>query len=225
MFELQDRYLTTEPNQTTSLQVFSQSRKDLAECLTLFRGNLCAYQISVLHLAGNFNNSLAPAGFNGFTPQNPSLQSFPALLKIDSDGNLIWGTNAEVEASSPLWVIASLGDGVSLSSSYNGITWGNFSFPGVNNKGPDLYHARFNMHTGTIISMDTLASSWGVAEYARAIAADRRGNVYIGGEFQGKIYAGNDTLTNIHSGGVGTDFFLVKSGQANCNGQPITDNR
>lgn len=48
------------------------------------------------------------------------------------------------------------------------------------------------------------------------MAADRRGNVYIGGEFQGRMYVGNDTLTNIHYG-VGTDYFLVKSGQNNCN--------
>lgn len=170
-----------------------------------------------IYMAGNFNNSSAPTGFNGFTPQNPSLQSFPALLKIGSNGNLIWGTNAQVQASSPRWVLADVGNEVSVAGGHNGITWGNFSFPIEYNSGYDMYHARFNRHTGAIISMDTLPSSWGYAEYPTAMAADRRGNVYIGGEFQGKIYAGSDTLTNIHSGGVGTDFFVVKAGQANCN--------
>lgn len=172
-----------------------------------------------IYMAGNFQHGLNadPVVFNGYTPPNTSYHTFPALLKMDSDGNLIWGTSADVETSSPIWVVANVGDEVSLVSSYHGITWGNFSFPRVNNKASDLYHARFDRYTGDILSMDTLSSSQGAAEYAHAMTADRRGNVYIGGEFQGSMYVGSDTLTNIHSGGIGTDFFLVKSGQANCN--------
>ena len=164
-------------------------------------------------------NPSGTATFNGYTAFNALItdSAFPVLIKMDTDGNLIWGTNGHTLSSVILQYGVINGDIIEFSDSHNGITWGNFSIPPEYNSGYDVYHARFDRHTGNILSLDTLASKWGFAEYPTAMATDRRGNVYIGGEFQGSMYVGNDTLTNIHSGGIGTDFFLVKSGQANCN--------
>lgn len=174
-----------------------------------------------IYLSGGMSAIDNPAGtatFNGYTGQNNifALRSFPVLIKMNANGDLIWGTNADTRYDDSGENIVIEGDKVSFTGRHSGITWGNFSFPLVYNSGYDAYHARFDKQTGAIISMDSLDSNWGYSEYPTAMAADKRGNVYIGGEFQGRMYVGNDTLTNIHYG-IGSDYFLVKSGQANCN--------
>lgn len=175
-----------------------------------------------IYLFGSMSAVGNPAGtatFNGYTASNTikTNSAFPVLIKMNADGNLIWGTNGNTNSGTKSQNGVLNGDIIEFSDSHGGIAWDNFSIPPEYNSGYDVYHARFDRHTGNILSLDTLASNWGFSEYSTAMTADRRGNVYIGGEFQGSMYVGSDTLTNIHSGGIGTDFFLVKSGQANCN--------
>ena len=164
-------------------------------------------------------NGNIPATFNGYTGQNNIFpgRSFPVLIKMDANGNLIWGTHASTHVGAIYENLVIHGDYISLAGSHIDITWGSFSFPPIYNRGYDIYLARFDRQTGAILGMDTLPSNWGYSEYLTAMAADRRGNVYIGGEFQGTMYVGGDTLVNVHSGGIGTDYFLAKAGTANCN--------
>ncbi|MBT0608377.1 T9SS type A sorting domain-containing protein [Aequorivita echinoideorum] len=170
-----------------------------------------------IYLAGIFNQTNSQqTTFNGFTPQVPTNRSFPVIVKMDADGNLIYGVNASSTSSeSPTPSLSLAGDRISFTGSHGGITWGGFSFPFDPNSGYDAYLARFDARTGAILSMDSIASNRGFAEYPTAIATDRRGNTYVGGRFQGRMFAGGDTLTNVHYG-VGTDYFLVKAGADNC---------
>ncbi|MBT0608376.1 T9SS type A sorting domain-containing protein [Aequorivita echinoideorum] len=171
-----------------------------------------------IYLAGIFDNSPTYPSviFNGYTGHGLNYSTFPVLLKMDSYGNLITGTHAVADNSVSLkQSIALNGNIIEFANSHAGITWGGFSFPLDPNSGYDAYLARFDARTGAIISMDSIASNRGFAEYPTAIATDRRGNTYIGGEFQGRMFAGGDTLTNVHYG-VGTDYFLVKAGADNC---------
>lgn len=172
-----------------------------------------------IYLGANFqNNNNNPVTFNGYTPQyqNPINHSFPGIIKMDGAGNLLWGSSAtSVDAGLPAFTNINVNNYVSVTNSHGGIQWGNYGFPQDPNSGYDIFHARFDTQTGAIISMDTLASNYGVREYSTAMASDKRGNVYIGGRFQGQLYVGQDTLTNIH--GAGTDYFIAKAGEANCN--------
>ena len=172
-----------------------------------------------IYLGGNFQHTQSnQVSFNGYVPQHNTLSAFPVIIKMDSKGNLLWGNSANgVDAGSVRNNIKYSSNNISYVNSHAGIQWGSYGFPQDPNSGYGMYHARFNAQTGAIISMDTIGSNFGYSEYPTAITADKRGNVYIGGEFQGQMYVGQDTLTNTHSSYQGTDYFLVKAGQANCN--------
>src|SRR5690606_37694329 len=78
----------------------------------------------------------------------------------------------------------------------------------------DVLLARFNKADGSFIAMDSINSSYGADEFPNAIVADQRGNVFVGGQFESRMYVGNDTLIKY---GARTDFFVAKYGRDNCN--------
>lgn len=158
--------------------------------------------------------------FNGYTAQNnlsPIGRNFPVLIKMDAQGNLLWGTHADCQGGSAVFCHVALnGDQASFTGSFSDLQWGNVYYPGVANSGVDIYLASFDTDTGNFISLDSIGSDFGYNEYPTAIASGPRGNVYVGGEFSSQMYVAGNTLQNVH-GTFGTDFFVAKFGQNNCN--------
>ncbi len=83
-----------------------------------------------------------------------------------------------------------------------------------------IFLTRFNAQTGAYIKMDTLNSPPSDNNLVTAMAADKKGNVYIGGSFQSEIKVAGTSLYAKQGGYF--DFFLTKYGQANCNCTPPT---
>src|SRR5690554_1409707 len=170
-----------------------------------------------IYLAGRMNGyNTLPVTFLTFTAQNTlSAASFPVLIKMDPDGNVVWGTHAETYNNvSTTAGIAFNGQEVVFAGSHVGIKWGSEEYPVVPNSGYDVFLARFNKADGSFIAMDTIDSNWGASEYVNALGADRRGNVYVGGEYESRLFVANDTLDK--SGSM-TNFFVAKYGKNPCN--------
>lgn len=172
-----------------------------------------------IYLSGTMHGSPI-ATFNGYSAQNDIIdRAFPVLICIGPAGNLLWGAHAETQggASGMLCYTSVSGNQVVFTSSISDIVWGNVTYPGKPNSGLNSYLARFDKTTGNFISMDSIGSDFGYNEYPTAIASGPRGNIYVGGEFQSKMYVGGDVLQNINVPPSGTDFFVAKFGQNNCN--------
>src|SRR5690606_4078466 len=90
------------------------------------QGNI--YLFGIMSAVGN------PAGtatFNGYTASNAitTTAGFPVLIKMDADGNLIWGTSGDCPNNAKFQYAVINGDIIEFSDSHGGITWGNFSIP------------------------------------------------------------------------------------------------
>jgi|LSQX01.2.fsa_nt_gb hypothetical protein len=156
-----------------------------------------------------------PVTFLTFTAQNaigPS--TFPALIKMDPAGNVVWGTHGSSNNATPNCATAVNGQEIIFAGSHGGIKWGSEEYPVVPNSGYDVFLARFNKADGSFIAMDTIDSNFGAGEYVNALGADSRGNVYVGGEYESRLFVANDTLDK---SGSKTNFFVAKYGKNPCN--------
>lgn len=140
----------------------------------------------------------------------------PLIMKMDSNGNNIWVRTALVNGATFAGTVGLYGNEVVLAGSYPGkLLWqGEDSLEHGPNQGYDIFLARFNAQTGSLVGLDSIASNFGAHEYASSLAADNKGNLYLGGEFGSQIMVNGGTLTSI---GGQTDFFVAKYGSANCN--------
>jgi len=173
-------------------------------------------------VAGNFEFSQQVGGF--LLQQDAGMNEEIFLLKYNPDGSLIWGRQA---GGTPRHEYCS---GVALDVAGNAFITGSFDdaadFGGI--------HARAGPHnsgiTGTSLYVAKYTASgepvWvkaagpGPTEQAngygppRAIAADRAGNVYVGGSFRYAVTFGATTLkeTNDMLGNTGGNAFVLKLG-------------
>jgi hypothetical protein len=153
-------------------------------------------------------------GVNGLTfgghTFSSSVHIFPYVLKLDPDGNVIWGSNAVTSAG----VLGTAITPGALTGSYGGITWDGFSISIPMNTAYDVYMARFNTDTGQILGLETLEDDNGFVDQGNAIASDLHGNFYLGGSFEHYLYV-NNTIPMVNNG-FETDFFLAKFGTSTC---------
>lgn len=182
-----------------------------------FKGNPIVDNSGNLYVCGNMIDG---ENFNGLTFSNTAgpYNMMPVVLKLDSNGNNIWMrqgiTNAASEAHN--MALSSNGELV-LTGDYAGsLSWSGFSkmFNHIVNTGYDIFLTRFNQLTGAVTGMDSVASDFGANEFTSFITADRKGNVYTGGQFTSELYIAQDVL--VKSGG-SSDWFVAKYGFANCN--------
>ncbi|MCZ2299430.1 MAG: T9SS type A sorting domain-containing protein [Chitinophagales bacterium] len=161
--------------------------------------------------------------FNGFTFVNSlGTHSMPGLIKMDTLGNNVWATNASTNA-------ATRGNGVAVSSNHTvysigdyprTLLWGSHSLQNIANQGYDIFLAKFDAATGTVLGIDSLDGNFGNSDAPNAIIADNKNNIYLGGSMGSQLYLNNDTLT---SSGGSNDFFIAKYGSADCSSVvPVT---
>ncbi len=174
-----------------------------------------------IYLSGNG----APAdAFAGITFANPIGYapglSTPAVFKLDSAGNTLWGKFAYSSYSSD-----GLAGALNTNGEYvlGGVWAGNMYWPGSAadsvthpaNWLQAVFLTRFNAQTGAFLKTDTLYSPPGDNQQVTAMTADRKGNVYVGGSFQSGLQVAATNL--IANPGGYFDFFVAKYGSANCN--------
>lgn len=144
------------------------------------------------------------------------------LVKLDTNGNVIWGTNSTVTPAngSQCNVLHVKGNEVVVSPKWHGITWGG-SYPATGgSKDASLYI--FDKTTGAFIN-NTRMSSIGGSESMSVIKTDVFNNYVVGGYFDFNISAGTN---NVYNNGGGSDFFVAKYGlnNGNCALSTVTQN-
>lgn len=159
---------------------------------------------------------LTPADeFNGYVVKNGNGSATPVIIKLDKDGNTIWGRDADVNAATVARGIAMRNSGeIVFVGSYPGaLIWDSAYQVPINSGNYDVFVARLNTQTGKILGVETINPSSG-SEYATSIISDGRNNVYIGSEMKGSVTINGTQLSNV---GGETDWFGAKFGHDNCN--------
>ncbi|MFL9843539.1 T9SS type A sorting domain-containing protein [Flavobacterium rhizosphaerae] len=196
-FDSQGQFLWMKENTSTFEQGFGFNDIKLDEA-----GNI--------YLTGGTVNG---DSFGGHVFNNEVIYPFPFVLKLDPDGNVIWGTNAYSSSVMHGSGIAISGTEVAITGYYRVVHWGDLVLEIPYNTGVDAYIARFDRATGDIIAMDGIASYNQSRDEGTAITADNSGNFYVGGLFDYQLYINEETLYN---DGSQTDFFVAKYGADNC---------
>lgn len=168
--------------------------------------------------AYNYNNG--PSWDGQFFPTNPlGVYGFPIVMKLsDNNGSLIWKTNAYTATDVAPTTVAYTNGVVGITMDYGGhLEWGSKQLTNTV-QGYNVALARFNAQTGAILTLDSIGSPFGSHEYGRVLAADKRGNFYIGAACKGTVYVGQDTVTKQGPGNAGGEAgFVAKFGSASCN--------
>ncbi len=145
--------------------------------------------------------------FNGTPLGQLSFQvPLPFIVKMDANGNNSWVTSANRSVPNDLLL---KGDELVICGSMYNTTWQDLSFVSPNTT---ACISRFNKNTGTILSINALATTG--SDLGTALATDSKGNYYLGGKFSATMTAGASTL--VKSGG-DEDFFIAKFGSTDCN--------
>lgn len=152
--------------------------------------------------------------FGSYTVPSSGIGSKPYLLKLDSDGDVIWGTNAVTQSLVRGKAISINGNEVAVSPDFHIITWAEGSYPIVPNGGADASIFRFNKTTGAYIDKTKLSSANGASEVIGYMTTDVFGNYVVGGRFSSNLIVnGTTTLSSDDSE---SDFFVAKFGTADC---------
>ena len=164
-----------------------------------------------LYLSGTSSHGDVFDGFSIINSISTVQSRLPFLTRINANGTTEWLRNGSVNSATYGSAIALAGSEVVLAGSYGAtLIWPNEdSLVHAANEGYDVFVARFDMQSGALNMLDTLASSFGAHDHSSALATDLSGNIYMGGEFGSQLYIGPDTLLSV---GGQSDFFIAKLG-------------
>lgn len=137
-------------------------------------------------------------------------QQDPFLVKLDSNGNLLWGTNANL--FSPFLGQSIVVDGNSV---YLGLgmllnTWDGVDIPAPTGQGlvPDIQIIRFDAQTGIAQEAIHNNETTPTRDAIMAMALDTAGALVVGGYFGSTLFGGTDL--QIQNTGPDSDFFIAK---------------
>jgi len=168
---------------------------------------------SNIYVTGGTNHN---NGFNGMTFYNTlnAGASFPFVMKLDSNGNTVWGINAQSQTLCEGRTAALRNGVLMIGGEYgNRVIFGTDTLMNTASvTGQDCYIALINTSGGSIIKLDTLTGA-GFYDKITSMTSDRFGNFYVGGSFESELKTGDDTL---QSAGGNTDFFIARYGNDDC---------
>ncbi|MBI4946225.1 MAG: SBBP repeat-containing protein [Bacteroidetes bacterium] len=152
-------------------------------------------------------------GFNGITFGTITLTNAGLgdifLVKYDSHGNALWAKSIGGTSEEHVKNIAIDGNGnvyVAGNFSSQSLPFGNTTLTNAGNF--DAFIAKYDANGNPLWAKSAGGSA---GEGAYGIAADKSGNVYLAGDYNGtSITFGNFTLTNSNSAGGTFDIFTVK---------------
>lgn len=164
-----------------------------------------------IYFSGRFQSDSAEDSFAGYVFEmgnNYTIQN-PFLIKLDSDGNLIWGTNALLYSPYPGNSIVIDGNDIYVGFGSLNNTWGGIEIPHPPGTGltPDIAIMRFNAQTGEAQELiyDQPAMSH---DAITKMALDQNGDLVVGGYFGSDLFYGTDL--HLHNNGADSDFFIAK---------------
>lgn len=173
-----------------------------------------------IYIAGTSQALSIPDTFNSYVVHNSVTihGTAPLIVKLDTNGTNIWASNASSNHAVYSSNITLNGSSITIAGNYNGklVCSGLDSLyhPTAVGEGYDIFLLNLNAGTGSFLKLDSITSSFPDNEFATGITADKHGNVYVGGNFGGSLFANTDSMSNI---GGGSDFFVTKYGYDNCN--------
>jgi hypothetical protein len=156
------------------------------------------------------------AGYTFVKDPNENDNQHPFLLKLDSNGNLIWGTNAGFYSPFPGRSISINGNDIylglgSLNNQWDGQAFGNET-PNTGLFSSDGAVLRFNKSNGNLEEVIDLPGTG--FDMIMAMDIDSNGNIVVGGHFGGTLLPGHpQSVTKV---GGDTDFFIAQYGTGNC---------
>lgn len=169
-----------------------------------------------IYFTGQFNgNPAEPGSFAGyvFTKNESAYGGIPFLVKLDPEGNLIWGNNARKNSRFS-------GQGIAFHETYiylglptQSTVWGNLTIPGgPEGVGwvPDPAIIRFDEETGQAQDVFWARGSDLSRNGFTVLKTDLNGDLIGGGYFAQNLFFGDDfSLTN--QAGGSSDFFIAKN--------------
>ncbi len=149
----------------------------------------------------------------------------PFLIKLDPQGNLLWGTNPDFNADRGAYDITINGNEVAIATGLLVSTnWGGaaYSDNGASNEQPVV--ARFDAATGTTLGLHPIRGNGGSEDLATAIATDAFGNYAVGGYmFSSSLFQNSPGITPLQrNGGGSTDFWFARLATTDCAGVPLS---
>jgi hypothetical protein len=160
-----------------------------------------------IYLTGGVASGMTFGGHT-FTSSTPHM--FPFILKLNGNGDVIWGNNA-------VTVAVTRGQAIvpgAVTGGFGAMTWNGINVSQQINTGYDVFMARFDPATGEVNAIETLQDDDGYSDYGTALAADNNNNFYLGGKFTHLMYV-NDTMPMVNDNQQ-TDFFIAKFGSSQC---------
>lgn len=168
-----------------------------------------------VYITGYLSADQGPDNFAGFVfdaEGTGSGSQDPFLVKLDPDGNLLWGTNANLFSPFLGQSIVVSGNSVYLGLGMLDNTWGDLAIPaGTLGSGltPDIQIVRFDAQTGS--ALEVIQNSQvhtPTRDAIMAMALDNNGDLVVGGYFGSTLFAGTDL--QIQNTGPDSDFFIAK---------------
>ena len=206
-------YLAALDNQGQVLWYHESSKKN---SWTL--GDIAIDDNGDIYLTGEYNSDTNDpdtfAGYNFTGDPNAQQERSPFLVKLDSAGNLIWGTNATQYSRFPGRSIAIKGNDVylglgSLANEWDGTVFGN-EVSGVGLLSTDNAVLRFNKTSGSLEEVIPMPGTG--FDMIMAMDIDSQDNIVVGGHFGGSLLQSDPALSVFKAGGF-TDFFVAQYGQ------------
>ncbi|NEN25092.1 T9SS type A sorting domain-containing protein [Cryomorpha ignava] len=166
-----------------------------------------------IYITGYLSADQGPDNFAGFVfdPEGTnSGKQDPFLVKLNSDGNLLWSTNANLFSPFLGQSIVVDGNNVYLGLGMVNNTWDGLEVPGPVQQGliPDIQIIRFDAETGVaqeVISNNAITPT---RDAIMAMALDNNGDLVVGGYFGSTLFGGTDL--QIQNTGPDSDFFIAK---------------
>ena len=155
----------------------------------------------------------APDNFAGYVfdqEGGASSSRDPFLVKLDPDGNLLWGSNADLSSGFPGQSIVVKGNDVYLGLGMLYNTWDGLEIQAPLGAGwvPDIQIIRFDAQTGVaneVIHNNMLTPT---RDAIMAMALDNKGDLVVGGYFGSDLFYGSDF--HLHNSAQDSDFFIAK---------------
>ena len=150
------------------------------------------------------------AGYEFDAPGGGSGIKNPFLIKLDPDGNLLWGTNPDLYSPFPGQSIVINGDNVYLGLGMLHNTWDDVEITGPSGQGlvPDIQIMRFDAQTGEAQEVIDGNATTPSQDAIMSMAMDSNGDLVVGGYFGSDLFY--DTDLHIHNNAVDSDFFIAK---------------
>ena len=164
-----------------------------------------------IYLTGYLGIGAGPDNFAGYQFDiEPSEQYSPFLVKLDADGNLLWGTNSEEYSPWPGQSIVISDNNVYLGLSMLLNTWDDVDIPAPTGQGlvPDIQIIRFDAQTGMAQEAISNNETTPTRDAIMAMALDTAGALVVGGYFGSTLFGGTDL--QIQDTGPDSDFFIAK---------------